>query len=258
MSNDTIDRLSVKNSTGRTCTFMEEINDSYKFSCDEYDRWYACLTLLFIYLPSLNVLATLMGPRTAGELGLVWGGVMVTVSVSVSMILDKSRYMNQDQAAALMSLFFGLMGVAMCLMGIIMSATTAKAARKCKSLSLHLLFVCLLPFSPLIFIMIKLISIIKPNNLLLKAQSTLGARGESILEASPQFTLQCYIILSTLRSPDLTQWLSICTSALTISLKNIEHYVTARLEERKEKREKEEFEGTLKFKIHYLNSFYWQ
>ena len=60
MSNDTNEILSVKNSAGRTCTFMEQIDDKYRFSCEEYDQWYASLTLLFIYLPSLNVLATLL------------------------------------------------------------------------------------------------------------------------------------------------------------------------------------------------------
>ena len=41
--------------------------------CDQYvkkDYWFAILTLFFIYLPSVNVIATLYGPRTAGAVGI--------------------------------------------------------------------------------------------------------------------------------------------------------------------------------------------
>ena len=37
----------------------------------------AALTIVFIYLPSLNVMACLFGPRKAGSLGVAWGFVMV-------------------------------------------------------------------------------------------------------------------------------------------------------------------------------------
>ena len=40
-------------------------------------KFSASLTLLFIYLPSLHVLATLYGPRTAGGVGLGWGWMML-------------------------------------------------------------------------------------------------------------------------------------------------------------------------------------
>ena len=58
----------------------------------------------------------------------------------------------------------------------------------------------------------------------------MGSRGEAILEAAPQFALQCYIALNTL-DPDWTHYFSIITSALTLSIPNIEQYVTARSEE---------------------------
>ena len=61
-------------------------------------------------------------------------------------------------------------------------------------------------------------------------QSTLGSRGEAILEAAPQFALQCYIALFTL-DPNWAHYFSIITSALTLSIPHIEQYVTARSEE---------------------------
>merc|ERR1711911_554332 len=108
-----------------------------------------------------------------------------------------------------MSLFLVSQGAAMSFMWMIMNlAETLKEPWDEIGSFLSLLFLpglffpFLLPFSPLVFILIKIISIIKPNNHFLKAQSTLGGRGESILEAAPQFVLQCYIILSTLELPD--------------------------------------------------------
>ena len=55
------------NTTARTCTFIELNEDGYKFSCEEYNPMFASLTLLCIYFPSLNFLATLLGPWTAAE-----------------------------------------------------------------------------------------------------------------------------------------------------------------------------------------------
>ena len=50
------------------------------------------------------------------------------------------------------------------------------------------------------------------------------------------------------------KWVSISTSALTLSFHNIDHYVTARTEEKKAQSKKEEFEGTFKFKMQYSKS----
>ena len=97
-----------------------------------------------------------------------------------------------------------------------------------------LFFPLLLPFAPLIFIIIKFIGVVKPKNQILKAQSTLGSRGESLLEAAPQFAMQCYIVFSSMTTPG---WIK-CTSALALSLRNIGDYVSSRLEEKKEKTNK--------------------
>ena len=77
MKNDS----SILNNAGRNCTLVEENVDGYKFSCEVYSPIFASLTLVFIYLPSLNVLATLYGPRTAGAVGQIWGLVMLIFSI---------------------------------------------------------------------------------------------------------------------------------------------------------------------------------
>ena len=260
MQNDS----TVLNISGRTCTFIEDIDDGTKFSCEEHNTIFAQLTLTFIYLPSLHVLATLYGPKTAGVLGIVWGLLMVPLGLVILMLGQFS-----DPLTITFIIFsFMILGAAMVLIGLIMfMATTQKMPQEnkkslyecltsCLSLSfsliIHGLFLpLLLLLSPLIFILLKFIAISKPSNRLLKAQSTIGSRGESILEAAPQFILQCYIIFLTLTPPGWKKLLSISTSALTLSLKNMEHHVTSRIEEKKLRRKDEEFLGTLQFKMQY-------
>ena len=226
---------------------------------------FASLTLLFIYLPSLNVLAFLLGPRTAGAVGFVWGIVMGLVGA----------ILTNMSVAKVVGLFLTFLGVGIYTMASIMLYTGIKPPQDLgekKSFNerflsflssqffclhgLHsqflllpgLIFPLLLPVSPLIFICVKVNALLKPRNSMLKAQAAIGSRGESILEAAPQFALQCYIILlAPLQSPGLIKWASISTSALTLSLQNIEHYVTVRIEEKKGKSKKEEFEGTFTF-----------
>ena len=95
------------------------------------------------------------------------------------------------------------------------------------SLIHHIMFIPLVFFSPAIFIVIKFMAIFKSENTLLQSQATYGSRGEGILEADPQLGLQMYIVLLSL-APTKKQVLSILTSAATLSLPNIENFVTAR------------------------------
>ena len=101
---------SVLNITGRTCTFVGENDDSYNFNCWEHSPILASLTLLFIYMPSLNVFATLFGPGTAGRVGEVWGLVMV--------ILCWIEYFVVHFSAG--SWFFAFLGGTMLYLGFMM------------------------------------------------------------------------------------------------------------------------------------------
>ena len=180
------------NATLEHCTLLNETEEGFTFSCMEYNPWFASLTLAFIYLPSLNVIATLYGPLKAGLLGIVWGVVMFGLSFT-------------DSWHVIMERVLVFLGGGMFFLGLIMVAQSFKSLSVLRSLfSLSdflisgFLFPLLLTLSPLIFICLKLISLLKPNNKLLKAQSKMGSRGESILEAAPQFALQCYIVLLSL------------------------------------------------------------
>ena len=147
--------------------------------------------------------------------------------------------------AQMMGAFFFILGMVMMSLGTIMAESRFVQVENKKSLkeritsfliSLYqlvlpgLFFPILLPLSPLIFVVLKGWALFMANSRLLKAQSTLGGRGESLFEAVPQFALQLYIILLTMTPPGWIKLFSIITSALTLSLKNIEQYVNECLE----------------------------
>ena len=181
----------ILNTTGRECTLIDEKDDYYAFSCEEHDPYFATLTLLFVFLPSLNVIATLYGPRTTGPIGFVWGIVMVIVGL-ISFIVG---VITSTGLAFVMGWFLFSLGRAMIGLGLVMLYTrkqTPKEQEKNRKMSskervLSLFLPCitsyslllplLLPFSPLIFILMKGLAVVKPKNLLLKSQSTIGSRG---------------------------------------------------------------------------------
>ena len=234
----------VINSTARNCTFLNETEDGLVFSCEEYNPTFATLTLLSIYLPSLNVIATLLGPRTSGLLGLVWG----VISFGASVILSLS-FVKRLAVGRIAEFLFYLSLSMICLGGSMFFTQKRPLHENLSNMAIifslqSVFFPLFFPSSPIIFLFIKWLGVCKPNNELVNLQSTVGARGEAILEAGPQLFLQCYIVFSTL-SPGWTQMLSIITSALSLSLPNIEHFVTAKLEERARKKKKKTIEMTL-------------
>ena len=245
----------VSNITGRTCTLVNQTKDTgSNFSCEEYNLIFAMLTIAFIFLPSLNVIGALYGPRTAGLHGFVWGAVMTTVGgiwLFCSLYKDKGSVISIIADIGLGDLldpygselygllFYVTFSLVTLSLGLVMLFTKKekgiiiKLTKKdrMKSFTFHfLLFPLLFLSSPIIFLIIKGLVVFKPKSELLRLQSTIGSRGEAILEAAPQFALQCYFAFSTL---DLawTQYFSIITSALTLSIPNIEQYVTSRSEE---------------------------
>ena len=221
---------SVLNITGsRTCTLVEQKEAGYLFSCRE--PVLTGLTLALIYWPAIKVMATLLGPRTAGQVGIGWGLLMTIIGVMVETMV------TGNNATAVIGLFLIYIGVPFLLLSIVLIFSTRKeeGGEKIKipgqALVLQFaVFPLLLPFVPLIFIATKLLSVLKPKNIFLRSQATVGSRGEAILEAAPQFVFQCYVVLLSL-SPTWIQWISITTSALTLSLPNIEQFVTTRSEE---------------------------
>ena len=67
-----------------TCTFINTTEQGHQFLCEELHPWFAILTLLFIYLPSVNVLATLYGPKTAGRVAMWEGPILIGLGTTMA------------------------------------------------------------------------------------------------------------------------------------------------------------------------------
>ena len=189
----------------------------------QYDYWFAILTLFFIYLPSVNVVSTLYGPKTAGMVGMK---VSVGIAV-VGGVLALIGYLISNPATSIIGWYALILSGGILAMGV-MNYYSAENHIYLHISGIHyLLFIPIVVISPIIFVIIKFLAIFKCGNTFLQSQATYGSRGEGILEAAPQLCLQLYIILLSL-NPSTNQVLSIMTSAATISLPNIENFVSAR------------------------------
>ena len=189
--------------------------------CKKNDPWFAILTLFFIYLPCVNVIATLYGPKKAGMVGFVEGMAILIVGG----ILGYIGYSLPSPVAAIMGWFMiilgdGVAGLGLCLCWFVFGFSSPHVFHFC-------LFIPLMILSPAIFIFIKLLAIFEARNTFVQSQSTFISRGEAILEAAPQLCLQVTAAMITM-DPSRQQLFSIITSVATLSLPNIESYVTAR------------------------------
>ena len=189
----------------------------------KYDYWFAILTLLFIYLPSVNVVATLYGPSTAGKASVKVSLGMAVVGGVCALI----GYFMSDPTTSIIGWYFVILSGGMLSMGFVNHFSSDTKNGEISRVHYLILFIPLLIISPAIFIIIKLLAIFKSGNILIQSQATYGSRGEGILEAAPQLGLQLYIVMLSL-SPSTNQVLSILTSAATISLPNIENFVSSR------------------------------
>ena len=213
------------NATTMTCSLLNSTSDGHKeYVCIRYNYWFAIITLLFIYLPSVNVIATLYGPGSAGLVGVLEGFVMAIHGG----ILAVTGYFVPSPGTAIVAWFIICFGAGVFALALLNGNYDNDDDEIDKY---HfLLYIPLLAFSPIIFVIIKLLAIIKSNNKFIQSQSTYGSRGEAIFEAAPQLCLQLYIVLLSM-SATQKQWLSIITSVATISLPNIENYVLAKGDE---------------------------
>ena len=197
----------------------------------------ASTTLAFIYLSSLNVLATLYGPSKVGALDLFWGVVMAGVGVVLILLVldidgDQPTSFSSRASLALLLGIDGFWGMIMMFNQYGEKLSQPSFSNLYDFLLSGLMFPLLFTISPLIFVCSKFLQMQKPNNKLLKAQTTMGRR---IRGAAPQFALQCWIVLLSL-TPTWSHWFSLITSALTLITTNIEHFVT---EEKKAKSKRE-------------------
>ena len=208
------------------------------FICEERHIMFATLTFAFIYFPSLNAIASLYGPRSAGISSFFWGCCMCTFWWIFSILHSFNQYNISSESNLSKLIFFNLLffiGAVKIVLGILM----IQSRHCCSRSSWTNLAIGLIPrllFYPFIFILapfitivVKLISVFKPCNKLIKSQSRICGRGEAILEATPQFLLQLYIVISV---NDLAstprQTLVMITSAITLCIPNLEKYMVTR------------------------------
>ena len=169
--------------TDRTCTFLDSNEHGYRFSCVVLNPWFAILTLLFIYLPSVNVIATLYGPKAAGRVAMWEGPVLLVIGITSAVYGVERSY-----TAAMIGWFLILFSAAMILLGWY-NSTIGDGTLNLNRYH-FMFFLPIILASPVIFISIKLLAALKPNNEFVQSQSIYGSRGEAILEAAPQMILQ--------------------------------------------------------------------
>ena len=204
---------------------------------------FSALTLTYIYLPALNTIAALIGPRRTAFLSIV-GGFFTGILGSTGGFfytwyfdLDTHNVYDENPVLILSLLSLFLLGLGYFFLGWVLWASSKRrifswSHDKCftERFFTTIFVVILLPISPLIYIIIKLLAVFKSENKFIQAQSRLTSQGEAVLEATPQFVLLLYVVMTTL-SPTNAQIFSLVTSSLTLSLPNIERYVIARDEE---------------------------
>ena len=199
------------------------------FTCWDKDYYYGWFTLLFIYLPACFTMSAVLGPQVTGWCSIIWGAVMITIGISGDS--EENCFEESDGIDMCYIKFYVMLeGVVTFLLGLILifqqwKNTKAMCSQMCSGSFLMklLLFPLLFIFSPLIFIYINFLTIIKRDSKMVENQKKIASFGEAILEASPQYCLQMYVILHQL-DPSWSQWFSIITSAVTLNIPNIEKY----------------------------------
>lgn len=201
---------------------------------------FSALTLTFIYLPAVNTIAAVIGPRRMAFLSIV-GGFFTGILGSTGGFLyawyfelDTHNVYDENPVLVLMLFSLFLLGLGYFFLGWVLWASSKRRIFSCshdncftERLFTTIFLVIIFPISPLIYLFIKLLAVFKSENKFIQAQSRLTTTGEAILEATPQFVLLLYVVMTTL-SPTTTQIISLVTSSLTLSLPNIERYVIAR------------------------------
>ena len=213
------------NITTKSCKLTRHSNQTdglYTFECHEQNYWFGVATLTFIYLPSFNVLSAFYGPPIAGAVGAIYGMLMIFLGL-VGLVLAYNFWMWSE----MISWPFIIVGLSLFLLAVYKIAGNGSLI-KSNIGPFHFLF---LPvafiFSPVLIIAIKALTILRPNDEIIRNQAKVATQGETVLESTPQLILQLYIVMTKF-SATKAQWFSITTSALSFCMGNLELYLDAR------------------------------
>ena len=225
---------SVQNDIFQDCILTSNDTIDYTYICSEFqDPWFGILTLVFIYLPSIQVISALYGPRLSRQLGFWLGLCMATVGIIIAGI---DLYYNNAEMFVI-GVFLGILGFGTILISLTLVSATYKTwfpicskDNDLKALSYPILVV----FSPLVLIMMKILQLIR-NTELIQNMVKVASEGEVLFESAPQLTLQLYVVLSKL-NPDGWTWFSITTSILSLLISFVHSQYIENLPEESEKK----------------------
>ena len=108
------------------------------------DHWFAILTLFFIYLPSVNVIATLYGPATAGGVGILMSLGMVVVGGVFALL----GYFVSSQVSSITGWFVIILSSGFLGMGVMNVASSDVDTNAERSLLHLIMFIPLVSISP--------------------------------------------------------------------------------------------------------------
>ena len=163
-------------------------------------------------------------------------------SVGILMLVFWWTGISEDGVVSLMMISSG---VGMIVVGGFLTATSDKVSirqkvyiiyKKCLLFTLYPFIILLSPaiflfirfmkatFSVSFLYVVRIQSVLRPDNMFIRVQAKRFTLAESILESTPQLCLQVYVILLTM-DPRGSQIFSMATSALSLSLANIDKFL---------------------------------
>ena len=236
--NDTLVANVTSAAGSRTCTPLSETHcwtcdvdnicfktESYTFSCLEYQYNYGSLTMVFIYAPCANVMASVLGPVGA-LFSAGWGLMLVLMGAGVGAAVG----------VGVLTWFLLYLGGIMFFMGMVHAvsykiSSLSKAWSQVKQNEENWMWLFIVPLiiavSPLIMVVILTQALLHPDSQFIQSQKKLCKSGESILEATPQFCLQLFLVMMTM-NPTWTQNFAIASSALSIPASNVEKFLESK------------------------------
>ena len=104
------------NAITRACVLTSTDDSSFTFSCEERPLEFGILTLIFIYLPTLNIFSAMFGLISSGFLGIFWGSFMIIFGWTLWHFCDAAG----DVAGASVGFFCGLFGIGFLSIGFLL------------------------------------------------------------------------------------------------------------------------------------------
>ena len=194
--------------------------------------WYGILTCVFIFLPSAQVVSALYGISLCVMFGVMWGfGIAGIGGIMIEVVVPHFNSAELFVFGWFLILLGGgtllISGYKLALSGYKLALNPNDKRKKGSELQQSpdcsmmdtiqkaILYPILMAFSPIISVVIKLLTIVS-NSKLIQNMEKVSSEGEFLFESTPQLVLQLYIVLSKLTFDSWRTWFSITTSCLSL------------------------------------------